>query len=267
VRIEDVDPPREQPGATDEILRALETYGFEHDGDILYQSESDAAHREALGILLDEGLAYECSCSRRDMENAPRGPLGIIYPGTCRNGCNGDETAVRVLTNNAPVSFEDGLQGYQEQELASETGDFVIWRRDGLVAYHLAVVVDDNLHGITEIVRGVDLLDSTPRQIWLQRLLQYHTPSYVHIPVATHPDGQKLSKLTGAPGVPIDDPRPMLQRALQGLRQEPPPDLAAGSLADMWAWATDNWELGPLAGKTQFVADGNAMAGGENGLL
>jgi glutamyl-Q tRNA(Asp) synthetase len=262
-----VDPPREQPGAADEIVRALEIYGFEHDGRVLYQSDTDVQHRAALQVLLDEGLAYECSCSRRDLEDAPRGPLGVIYPGSCRHGCRGDETAVRVLTNNAPVSFEDGLQGHQEQRLESETGDFVIWRRDGLVAYHLAVVVDDHELGITEIVRGVDLLDSTPRQIWLQQLLQYRTPAYVHIPVATHPDGQKLSKLTGAPGVPIDNPRPMLQRVLQGLRQEPPPDLAASSLDDMWAWATDNWDLGPLAGKTQFVADGNALAGDKNGLL
>ena len=245
----------------------MEAYGFEHHGEILYQSDTDASHRDALRILLDEGLAYECSCSRNDLADAPRGPLGIVYPGTCRDGSSGDETAVRVLTNNAPVAFEDGLQGHQQQKLEAETGDFVIWRRDGLVAYHLAVVVDDHEHGITEIVRGVDLLDSTPRQIWLQQLLQYRTPSYVHIPVATHPDGQKLSKLTGAPPVPTEDPRPMLQRALQGLRQRPPPDLATGTLEDIWAWAIENWDLLRMAGKTQFVADSNAMAGGENGLL
>ena len=267
VRIENVDPPREQAGAAEMILTALERYGFEWDGPVLYQNESDTAHREALQTLLDEGLAYECGCSRRDLEAAPRGPLGTIYPGTCRDGCDAEETAIRVLTNNVPVEFVDALQGHQQQRLESETGDFVIWRRDGLVAYHLAVVVDDALHGITEIVRGVDLMDSTPRQIWLQQLRHYPTPSYMHIPVATNADGQKLSKLTGAPPVPLETPAPTLIAALQGLGQEPPADLAAGSLEEIWAWATQHWNPNVLALETEFVADGNALARGQNGLL
>ena len=218
-------------------------------------------------VLLDEGLAYECGCSRRDLENAPRGSLGIIYPGTCRLGCDAAETAIRVLTNDAPVSFVDGLQGQQSQCLQSESGDFVIWRRDGLVAYHLAVVVDDHEQGITEIVRGIDLLDSTPRQIWLQKLLQYSTPGYMHIPVAAYPDGQKLSKLTGAPAVALRDPRPTLLAALEGLGQPLPDGPEGTSLDGIWAWAVEHWDATAMVGETRFVPGDSAMADAENGLL
>ena len=195
-------------------------------------------------------MAYPCGCSRKDLADAPRGPLGIIYPGTCRNGCEAQETAIRVRTNNRPITFIDGLQGSQTQRLESESGDFVIKRRDGLIAYQLAVVVDDELEGITEIVRGIDIMDSTQRQIWLQQLLGYPTPAYVHIPVIAHANGDKLSKLTGAPGIPLDGIRSTLVTALDALRQEPPRDLAANSLTDIWRWATDNWKLEPMQGVT-----------------
>jgi glutamyl-Q tRNA(Asp) synthetase len=255
VRIEDIDPPREQAGATDLILTALEAYGFDWDGDVIYQSSSAGAHETALKVLLDNSLAYRCGCSRKDLADAPRGPLGTIYPGTCRNGCDKTETAVRIRTDDAPIRFEDGLQGQQTQRLQSESGDFVIKRRDGLVAYQLAVVVDDELEGITEVVRGIDIMDSTARQIWLQKLLGYRTPDYIHIPVITHPDGDKLSKLTGAPGIPLDEVRPMLVAALEVLRQEPPADLADLSLADIWQWAVQNWKLEPLQGVTDISVD------------
>jgi glutamyl-Q tRNA(Asp) synthetase len=178
VRIEDIDPPREQPGATERILEALERYGFEWDGPVTYQSRSGSAHEADLARLLEAGQAYPCGCSRADLVDAPRGPLGTIYPGTCRTGCSASETAIRVRTDDSIISFVDGLQGPQQQRLESESGDFVIWRRDGLVAYHLAVVVDDYKQGVTEIVRGIDLIDSTCRQIWLQGLLAYPTPDY-----------------------------------------------------------------------------------------
>jgi glutamyl-Q tRNA(Asp) synthetase len=267
VRIDDIDPPREERGATAAILAALECYGFQWDGPTIYQSESAAAHAGALRCLLDDAQAYPCSCSRRDLSTAPHGPLGTIYPGTCRTGCDGIDTATRVRTTEAPIAFTDGLQGPQEQRLESETGDFVIWRRDGLVAYHLAVVVDDFELGVTEIVRGIDLLDSTPRQIWLQDLLGYTRPNYLHIPVATHPDGQKLSKLTGAPAVSLDDPRGTLVMALTALGQQPPYDLRDASLDDIWAWARRNWRIETLAGKTRIDTDCNAIANGKNGLL
>jgi glutamyl-Q tRNA(Asp) synthetase len=267
LRIEDIDPPREQQGATDRIIEALERYGFEWDGSVIYQSGSASAHEAALAHLLDAGCAYECGCSRNDLADAPRGPLGIVYPGTCRDGCSASETAIRVRTDDAPVAFVDGLQGPQQQRLESESGDFVIWRRDGLVAYHLAVVVDDYRQGVTEIVRGIDLMDSTCRQIWLQRLLGYPTPDYLHIPVAINADGQKLSKLTGAKAVPIGRPEPTLIQVLAALGQRPPTGLHGASLQEIWSWAVDHWCIDALAGRTRIPADSNAMAEGKNGLL
>ena len=255
LRIEDIDPPREQAGATELIIDALETYGFEWDGDVIYQSKSAAAHHAALNALLDRGLAYPCGCSRKDLSGAERGPLGTIYPGTCRDGCSAKETAIRLRTNDEPISFVDTLQGTQTQRLESESGDFIIRRRDGLVAYQLAVVVDDALEGITEIVRGIDIMDSTQRQIWLQQLLDYRTPRYVHVPVITHPNGDKLSKLTGAPGIPRDNPRPVLVAALDALRQGPPLELSSSSISDIWLWAVENWKLEPLQGLTAVISD------------
>jgi glutamyl-Q tRNA(Asp) synthetase len=255
LRIEDIDPPREEPGATQRILDALEAYGFEWDGDVIFQSASRPAHEAALETLLARGLAYPCGCSRKDLADAPRGPLGTIYPGTCRSGCDAPETAIRLRTSDEAISFSDRLQGVQVQHLESESGDFVIRRRDGLIAYQLAVVVDDALQGVTEIVRGIDLMDSTPRQIWLQRLLGHPTPDYVHIPVITHPDGDKLSKLTGAPGIPVDEVRPTLVRALAALQQAPPDDLATAQLEDIWDWASNNWKIEVLQGLTAIRED------------
>ena len=160
-----------------------------------------------------------------------------------------------MRTSDEAISFTDRLQGEQVQHLESESGDFVIRRRDGLIAYQLAVVVDDAVQGVTEIVRGIDIMDSTPRQIWLQRLLGYPTPDYVHIPVITHADGDKLSKLTGAPGIPVDEVRPTLARALAALQQRPPDDLAAARLEDIWDWAKKNWKLVALQGLTAIRED------------
>lgn len=255
VRMEDIDPPREQPGASDLIVRALERYGFEWDGPVTYQSQSDLQHHQMLQQLLDAGLAYECGCSRRDLADVPRGPLGTIYPGICRDGTAADETAVRIRTNDAPISFEDGLQGSQSQRLESESGDFIILRRDGLVAYHLAVVVDDDLQGVTEIVRGIDLMDSTPRQIWLQRCLGLRTPRYQHIPVAVNADGSKLSKLTGADGIPLQAVEPELLAALEALGQSPPAEIRGASVAGIWAWAFEHWQIDVLRGQAAIPSN------------
>ena len=267
MRVEDIDPPREQPGAAERIIEALERLGFEWDGPVIYQSASQAAHEAALARLLRAGHAYPCGCSRNDLADAPRGPLGIIYPGTCRAGCTARETAIRVRTEDSPIGFIDGLQGAQQERLESESGDFVVWRRDGLVAYHLAVVVDDYEQGITEIVRGIDLMDSTCRQIWLQRLLGFPTPNYQHIPVATHPDGQKLSKLTGAAAIPLGQPAKTLVQVLEALAQRPPRSLRNAPLLDVWAWAIEHWDIVALAGATRIPVDSDAMAEGKNGLL
>lgn len=248
LRVEDIDPPREQDGATQRIVRALEAHEFEWDGDIIFQSESRTAHDRAVQALLDAGYAYPCGCSRRQLADAPRGPLGTIYPGTCRDGCDSSETAIRVRTTDETIAFEDALQGRQTSRLEPDSGDFVIRRRDGLIAYQLAVVVDDSIEQVSEVVRGIDLIDSTPRQIWLQRLLGLRTPAYMHIPVVVHSNGDKLSKLTGATEIPLHDPAVTLVSALRALRQDPPRYLVRSSIRDVWRWALDNWRAAPLRG-------------------
>ncbi len=260
MRIDDIDPPREQPGADKLILQALEIYGFEWDGSVFYQSDSAAAHRAAVETLLDANRAYPCGCSRRELADAPRGPLGTIYPGICRDGSDAEEVAIRVQTTDEPVKFHDDLQGDQSMRLESESGDFVILRKDGLIAYQIAVVVDDHLEGVTDSVRGIDLMPSTPRQIWLQQLLGYPTPAYAHIPVAVNPDGSKLSKLTGATGLPLNDVPAMLVRALIALRQAPPEDLTDADVDAVWSWALANWDIARLAGRTEVPIDPDALA-------
>ncbi len=254
VRVEDIDPPREQPGASDEILAALEIHGFEWDGAVTWQSDSRDAHEQAIETLLETGMAYRCGCSRRDLADAPRGILGIIYPGTCRAGCEAEEYALRVRTDATPVEFTDRLQGLQSQALETVSGDFVILRRDRLIAYQLAVVVDDHLQEITDVVRGIDLLDSTPRQIWLQQLLGYATPSYCHVPVAINDRGQKLSKSHGAEGVVLDEAAANLFNALRLLDQEPPAELRTATVPALWAWAMEHWDISVLAGIKEIPA-------------
>jgi glutamyl-Q tRNA(Asp) synthetase len=266
LRVEDIDPPREQPGAEKRILDALEDYGFVWDGPVTYQSRFAQRHEELVQRLLDDGHAYPCSCSRRDLAGATRGPLGAIYPGTCRNGGAAGDVAIRVRTDDEPISFVDALQGKQTQRLESESGDFVIKRRDGLIAYQLAVVADDYDQGITEVVRGIDLLDSTPRHIHLQRMLGFSTPAYLHIPVAENSDGQKLSKLTGATEIDRHEVRPVLVRALDALGQRPTLDLAAASLESIWKWASENWRPGVMADQTSIPAAQYTMAEAKNPL-
>jgi glutamyl-Q tRNA(Asp) synthetase len=222
----------------------MELYGFEWDGPIIYQSASRSEHDAALAHLLAAGCAYRCGCSRRN--------LGPVYAGTCRAGSQAAETALRVLTNDDEVAFVDELQGLQSQRLETEFGDFVVLRKDGLIAYQLAVVVDDYLEGITDIVRGIDLMDSTPRQIWLQILLGYPTPKYLHIPVAINAFEQKLSKSHGAAGIPLDDVASTLHAALATLGQQPPSELAHVSVTEIWRWAIENWNIAVLSGQTQI---------------
>jgi len=262
LRVEDIDPPREQPGADKRIIAALEAYGFEWDGPVTYQSQFVARQEELVQRLLVDGHGYPCSCSRRDLAAARRGPLGAIYPGTCRAGTSGTETAIRVRTDDEPIRFVDALQGEQTERLESESGDFVIKRRDGLIAYQLAVVADDYDQGITQVVRGIDLLGSTARHIHLQRLLGFTTPDYLHIPVAENSDGQKLSKLTGATEIDQDEVRPVLILALDALGQGPASDLAASSLGTIWEWALENWQPDVMANQKSIPADQYTMAKG-----
>jgi glutamyl-Q tRNA(Asp) synthetase len=260
LRIENIDPPREQAGASRQIVEALDRYGFEWDGAVSYQHKSQRHHIVALQELLERQMAYYCACSRSDFADAKSSSLGKLYPGTCRHLGLVEDTdlAVRVRTVARPIAFVDGLQGLQKQDLEAESGDFVILRKDGLVAYHLAVVVDDHLQNISHIVRGADLMDSTPRQIWLQQLLGFPTPAYAHIPVAVHADGSKLSKLTGANALPEHEMGKVLVRGLFALGQQPPVALEQGSLAEIWRWAMQNWNMQIIAGQKSIRPTGQS---------
>lgn len=259
MRVEDIDPPREEPGASEEIVRALEVHGFEWDGPVTYQRHSREPHEAAIEQLVAAGHVYRCGCSRRDLADAPRGTLGVIYPGTCRNGCDAAEVALRVRTGDEPVTFDDRLQGRRSQRLASESGDFIVLRRDGLIAYQLAVVVDDHRQGITHVVRGIDLMDSTPRQVWLQRLLGYATPEYCHLPVAVNERGQKLSKSHGAPPIGLQAPADNLHGALMMLGQRPPDELRTATVAEAWQWAIEHWDIEVLTGKADIPTPENRL--------
>lgn len=248
VRMEDIDPLREVDGAADLILRTLEAYGFEWDGDVLWQHTRLEAYQAVLDTLCQRGLAYPCRCSRKQQAES-RAALQLppgVYPGTCRNRAGVDRKqrqAVRLLVEAAEIAFEDRLQGVQQQHLLSEVGDFVLFRADGQFAYQLAVVVDDAAQGITEVVRGSDLLDSTPRQIYLQQVLALPTPRYLHLPVAVNDDGEKLSKQTCATPLPLREPLPSLWRALDFLGQNPPTALLGGGVDEFWQWAISHWQL------------------------
>ena len=243
LRIEDVDRPRSRPGAEAAILATLEHYGFTWDGEVSRQSDRDEFYAAALERLRANGHVYECACSRRELETAAMGPgFERVYPGTCRNGIPADRRdrparAWRVRVGSAHIEFDDRLQGPQAQDLARDVGDFVVRRADGLYAYQLAVVVDDALQDITHVVRGADLLASTPRQIFLQRLLGYPPLSYLHAPVAINADGEKLSKQTRAAPLPRDA-LPALLAAWHFLLQPLPEGSGMPcSVAEFWSWA------------------------------
>jgi len=223
VRIEDIDPPREVPGATADILASLAAFGLGADEPVLRQSERAAAYAEALQRLRDAGLTYGCACSRNEVEHAARaaGLPPNVYAGTCRHGAGGRAPrSIRLRVPDPPgdaIAFVDRAAGRFAQHLAREVGDFVLKRADGLWAYQLAVVVDDAAQGITDVVRGADLLDNTPRQIWLQRCLGLPTPRYLHLPLVTTAHGEKLSKQTGAPPIDRGNVLGELERAWQHL--------------------------------------------------
>lgn len=251
LRIEDVDTPRNVPGAADAILRTLEAFGFVWDGPLLYQSRRVAAYEAALDVLRGQGLLYPCACSRSEIAAAAVRTAvdgGAVYPGTCRNGLRpgAEARAWRLRVDDAVMVFEDRLQGRIAQHLADEVGDFVLRRADGIHAYQLAVVVDDASQGITDIVRGADLLASTPRQLWLQQCLGYPRPGYAHLPVATNPAGEKWSKQTLAPALAAGKAAAELVRALRFLGQPAPAGLAAAPVAEVWDWALANWSFATI---------------------
>jgi len=255
IRIEDVDVPRSVPGADAAILSALERHGFEWDGPIVRQSERTALYAEALDALRERALLFACACTRRELENAPLGAAGErVYQGTCRGGVavGRNARALRMRVGEEVVAFTDRVQGAQQQRLASEVGDFVVRRADGLFAYQLAVVVDDAEQGVTDVVRGADLLASTPRQILLQMHLQLPTPSYLHHPVAVDARGEKLSKSTGAAALP-DDTLGGLLAAWSFLAQRPAPS-PPSSVGEFWQWAHGAWDASRLPARTSCAA-------------
>ena len=242
VRIEDVDTTRTVAGAEDAILRALEAFALTWDGAVMRQSTRTARYEEAVRQLRAQGETYRCKCTRKEISDAGFvGAEGTVYPGTCRDLALPASTlgAERLRTSEAPVVFHDRAQGEIRQSVARDIGDFVLLRRDGLFAYQLAVVVDDADQGVTDVVRGADLLLSTPRQILLQRRLGYPTPRYLHVPVAAWEDGLKLSKQTLAPALEPARAAESLNAALEFLGQ---PTVASADPGEILAAATPRWD-------------------------
>ncbi|AZD57081.1 tRNA glutamyl-Q(34) synthetase GluQRS [Pseudomonas chlororaphis subsp. aurantiaca] len=238
LRMEDLDPPREEPGAQAAILKALESYGFEWDGEMVRQSERHAAYAEVLDRLFNQGLAYACTCSRKQLE-----PYHGIYPGLCRDaGHSQEDAAIRLRVPELEYRFTDRVQGEFRQHLGRDVGDFVIRRRDGLYAYQLAVVLDDAWQGVTDIVRGADLLDSTPRQLYLQELLGLQQPRYLHVPLITQPDGHKLGKSYRSPPLAADQATPLLLRALRALGQKTDSEMVHASPREVLSWGIEHWD-------------------------
>jgi len=247
LRIEDVDQTRLVAGASEAITHTLQRYGFVWDGEIVYQSQRSEYYQTALQQLRQRNLAYPCTCSRKEITDSStlHGIEGAIYPGTCLQHPTkpGAAAAWRIKTDAQVIAFADQVQGQQQHQMASDIGDFVIKRADGLFSYQLAVVIDDALQGVTHVVRGADLLNSTTRQIYLQQLLGYPTPIYAHLPLVLNADGQKLSKQTLATALPEDNLVDTLVAALTFLQQALPENAHSLSLANLWQWAITHWQL------------------------
>jgi len=257
VRIEDVDTQRAVTGSADNILATLRRFGFEWDGEVMRQSQRLAAYRDALAYLRECEMVYPCSCSRREIADSSLARDGSrLYPGTCRNGLQPGHTARAWRLRVAGLlDFEDAVQGYQYEDLEHEAGDFVVFRADGQFAYQLAVVVDDAASGVTHVVRGADLLDSTARQIFLQRLLGYPTPVHAHLPVAVNAAGEKLSKQTGATAIDDLPAEAMLLAALTFLGQIPPAELHNAPLTQIWQWALLHWSIDHVPARRELLTD------------
>ncbi len=250
VRIEDIDPPREIKGAASDILRTLEYFQFEWLKAPLYQSSRLEYYRQAVKSLQEQDLLYACSCSRKDIaEISYKSIHGVRYPGTCKDkklAFNTPEHCLRVHTHDDSIKFTDAIFGAQSQQLSATCGDLMLYRKYDLPTYALAVTVDDAFQNISEVVRGHDLLNFTPIQIYLCQLLQLPIPKFLHIPVAVAEDGHKLSKQTGAePILNLAKPNQatkILTRTLQDLGQQPPSELKHESLPNFWAWAIGHWK-------------------------
>lgn len=243
LRIDDLDRPRVVAGADRRLLETLTAFGLPYDGMVLYQSQRTCAYAAAINRLRAEGWAFDCGCTRREALSGPLGVEGRIYPGTCRDGLpTGREArSVRLRVAETPIEVVDLFQGRYAQKLARDVGDFVIRRADGIVAYQLATVIDDAEQGVTEVIRGADLLSSTPRQIAIQRCLGLSTPAYGHIPVMVDECGAKMGKSVGALALDPRQRQAQLLECLTLLGQLPPESLMARSVDGVMRWAVDNW--------------------------
>lgn len=256
IRMEDLDPPREMPNAKERILEALEVYQLYSDTPIVYQSDRYSLYQNALDQLIKKNLVFPCTCSRKQLNS-----LNGIHFGNCHSDISSKETAFawrfdcQSNGNTDEASFEDALQGKFQQSLKQDIGDFVVKRKDLLWAYQLAMVVDDYEQGVTHVVRGIDLIDSTLRQNMLQRALNYPIPQYAHIPVACSDNGQKLSKQNLAPALDLQNPEVNLWRALSWLRQEPPKNLRHASVKEILDWGITHWNPLTLKGIQNQPAD------------
>lgn len=247
VRMEDLDPPREMPGAASHILHTLEAFGFEWDGEVAYQSRRYALYEETLCRLQTAGLVYPCHCSRKDWQaGARRGADGFVYNGRCRHpgqrpALQGKQPAWRIRVPDRVIGFSDGIVGGYAQNLAGDIGDFVLLRADGYWAYQLAVVADDAEQGVTHIVRGQDLLVSTPRQIYLQQCLGVPTPQYAHLPLLINTQGQKWSKQTLAPALDLNRREQLLRQVFRYLNLPEAPE--TDRPAELLDWAVAHWDM------------------------
>lgn len=243
LRIDDLDQPRVVPGADRHICETLTAFGLKHDGAVVYQSQRRQAYDEAVACLRASSAAFDCGCTRREAQSGPRGSEGPIYPGTCRDGLPPGRRArsVRLRVEASCIELRDRFQGHYAQDLSADVGDFVIRRADGITAYQLATVLDDAAQGVTEVIRGADLLSSTPRQIWIHRCLGLAEPAYGHIPIIVDPSGDKLGKSTGALALDPARRQEQLHECLALLGQAPPASLLSRSVDGLVRWAVDNW--------------------------
>lgn len=247
LRIDDIDTPRNVAGAAGSILATLEAYGLHWDGPVFYESEHLADYEQALSELQKSGLLYPCTCSRKMLAELPG--RHDIYPGICRSRTafpTDRPYALRVKSDGREIGFDDRLQGSIRQNLAEGHGDFILKRKEGIISYQLACVIDDHLQGITDVVRGFDLVDSTPKQIYLQQLLGLPTPSYLHVPLIIDSHGCKLSKQTLAEAVTMQNTAIVMFQLLELLKQQPPVELKQASCSEILEWAVQNWNPEPL---------------------
>ena len=256
LRIEDLDRPREIAGSADGILHTLEQFGFEWDGAVTRQYDRAERYEEALGALHAQGRTFACCCSRAQLRAQFEDELR--YPGTCRARQIAPDTpaAIRVRVDAGYVLFTDRIQGTYRQDVADAVGDFILKRRDEIYAYVLAVTVDDAAQGVTHIVRGADLLDNTPRQIYLQRLLGLPEPSYAHVPVLTEAGGGKLAKSRRSVRLTADSPLPQLCAVFSLLGLAPPPSLASAAISAAWRWAIGQWDLNKVPKRLDLPVNG-----------